>query len=204
MSAVGFKFKELPFCVFFVFLFRVVVFLSPIRKPSYYMAAAAAGSATNDYFNNRLIWRLFFFRLINESDKKNNKNNFQSFIQKQNWQRFIRVSLLARLFVVCLRHSCRRGGGAYLCCFAPWKRLSYYAEHLTPSCSGSWHHPYYFVILKHLRVTQRIAQPDSLPSLAGPSTSLRASNNVTSELASWWRPEWTTRWGLNAATTVIK
>ncbi len=43
-------------------------------------------AATNDYFNNRLICRLFFW-LIDESDKKtkNKKSiHFQPFIQKQN------------------------------------------------------------------------------------------------------------------------
>ncbi len=42
-------------------------------------------AATNDYFNNRLICRLFF-RLIDESDKKQKTKksiHFQPFIQKQ-------------------------------------------------------------------------------------------------------------------------
>jgi len=35
------------------------------------------------------------------------------------------VSLLASLFVVDLRHSLLRGGGAYLHGFTPWKQLSF-------------------------------------------------------------------------------
>lgn len=38
--------------------------------------------ATNDYFHNQLICRLFF-QLINDSDKKK-KKNFQTFNQKRN------------------------------------------------------------------------------------------------------------------------